>query len=179
MQGTRKAARILFAGLLAIGVLAFEAPPAEAAGFLKFDGIDGEATDKNHDKWIDVISIDWGAAKPSTSATGERLMRPEYGAGGPPGSGPGTLTITKRVDRASPALSRRKQKKRRMEKVIVDAKGGGARATYIKYELTNVMITSYTTSGSGANMTETITLNYQKIRAIPARARLQLKPKRK
>ena len=66
---------------------------------------------------------------------------------------------------------RRNASGKHMKKVIVESNYGGARATYLKYELQNVRITSYTTSGSGANMTETITLSYQKIRAIPARLR--------
>ena len=163
MQGIGKAARILFAGLLAIGVLAIEAPPAEAAGYLKFEGVKGESTDKDHQDWIDLVSIDWGTAKASTTASGERLMQPGLGAG--------TVTITRRVDKASPILMRRNASGRHMKKVIVDANYGGARATYLKYELQNVRITSYTTSGSGDRMMETITLSYQKIRAIPARLR--------
>ena len=166
MQGIRNAARVLMAGLLAIGILALQAAAAEAAAFVKFDGIDGEATDANHDKWIDVISVNWG----STSAKGERLMQPQMG--------PGTVTITKRLDKASPALLKRKQNKRRTNKVIIDAKNyGGARATYLKYELVNVVITSRTKSGWGARAIETITLSYQKIRAIPAPAKLKLKRK--
>ena len=38
---------------------------AQAADyFLKIEGIDGESKSKGHDKWIDVISIDWGMSKP-------------------------------------------------------------------------------------------------------------------
>ena len=178
MQGIRKTARVLFAGLLGLGILAALAPAAEAAAFVKFDGIDGEASDANHDKWIDVISVNWGAAKPSTSARGKRLTRPKIGSGGPPGSGPGTLTITKRVDKASPVLLQRKKNKRRINKVIIDAKNyGGARATYLKYELVNVVITGRTKSGWGARAIETITLSYEKIRAIPAPAKIKLKSK--
>ena len=81
----------------------------------------------------------------------------------------GTVTITKRVDKASPVLMQRNAGGKHMKKVIVDSNYGGSRATYLKYELTNVRITSYATSGSGAAMTETITLTYQKIRLIPSR----------
>ncbi len=171
MNRMRKTTRALFAGLVAIGMLALEAPGTQAAGFLKFDGVDGEATDKNHDKWIDVISVNWGATRSTTTRSGQRLKQPRMAAG--------TVTITKRVDKASPALMRRNSSGKHMKKVIVDSNYGGARATYLKYELQNVRITSYTTTGSGANMTETISLSYQKIRAIPAPTRLKPKPKRK
>jgi type VI secretion system secreted protein Hcp len=167
MQGIRKTARILFAGLLALGVLALQAPLAEAAAFVKFDGIDGEAKDANHDKWIDVLSVDWGTNKPSASVPGERLMQPKMGSG--------TVTITKRTDKASPALTRRKKNKRRMKKVILDAEG--PRGGYVKYELINVMITSFTSTGRGGRASETITLNYEKIRVLPAPKRMPLKRK--
>jgi len=48
---------------------------AHAAVFAKYDGIDGESKDENHDKWIDVLSIDWGAHKPGGGATGQSRRR--------------------------------------------------------------------------------------------------------
>ena len=45
------------------------------AAFAKYDGIDGEAIDANHDKWIDILSIDWGAHKPGGGATGQSRRR--------------------------------------------------------------------------------------------------------
>ena len=55
------------------------------AVFAKYDGVDGESVDAqtaelklgtdgsktkdaNHDKWIDVLSIDWGSHKPGGGA---------------------------------------------------------------------------------------------------------------
>lgn len=163
MQGIGKVARILFAGLLAIGLLALAAPAAEAAGYLKFEGVKGESQDKDHQDWIDVISVDWGATRSTTTRSGQRLKQPRMAAG--------TVTITKRVDKASPILMMRNASGKHMKKVIVDSNYGGSRATYLKYELQNVRITSLTTAGSGDQLTETITLSYQKIRAIPARLR--------
>ena len=43
---------------------------ADMAAFAKYDGVDGESKDANHDKWIDVLSIDWGSHKPGGGATG-------------------------------------------------------------------------------------------------------------
>ena len=121
MQGIRKAARLIFAGLLAIGILTWQAPAAEAAGYLKFEGVKGEATDKNHQDWIDVISVNWGATRSTTTRSGQRLKQPRLAAG--------TVTITKRVDKASPALMRRNASGKHMKKVIVESNYGGARAT--------------------------------------------------
>ncbi len=106
----------------------------------------------HQDKWIDVISVDWGATRSTTTRSGKRLRQPRMRAG--------TVTITKNSYSMSTV-------------VIVDSNYGGARGTYLKYALENVRVTSLTTSGSGANMTETMTLKYGKIRLIPARARIK------
>ena len=45
------------------------------AAFAKYDGIDGESKDSNPDKWIDVLSIDWGSNKPGGGATGATRRR--------------------------------------------------------------------------------------------------------
>ncbi len=163
MQGIGKAVRILFAGLLAIGVLALAAPGVEAAGYLKFEGVKGESQDKDHSDWIDVISVDWGATRSTVTRSGASLRQPRLEAG--------TVTITKRVDKASPSLMMRNASGKPTKTVVIESNYGGARATYLKYELQNVRITSLKTAGSGAQMTETITLSYKKIRLIPSRLR--------
>ena len=167
MNRMRKTMQAFFAGFLAIGILAWQAPGVEAAGYLKFEGVKGESQDKEHNDWIDVISVDWGATRSTVTRSGTRLRQPKLEAG--------TVTITKRVDKASPGLMMRNASGKPMKTVVIESNYGGARATYLKYELTNVMVTSLTTAGSGARMTETITLSYKKIRAIPIPARLRKK----
>ncbi|NOX81858.1 MAG: type VI secretion system tube protein Hcp [Alphaproteobacteria bacterium] len=56
----RKSIAIIIAFTLAAG-------SAQAAGYLKLGDIKGEATeasDPDHDKWINVISVSWGQSKP-------------------------------------------------------------------------------------------------------------------
>ncbi|MFV9673696.1 MAG: type VI secretion system tube protein Hcp, partial [Acidimicrobiia bacterium] len=36
--------------------------------FAKYDGVDGESDDANHSKWIDVLSVEWGAQLPDNAA---------------------------------------------------------------------------------------------------------------
>ncbi len=43
--------------------------------FAKYDGVDGEATDANHDKWIDVLSFDWGAERAGSNSAGQSRRR--------------------------------------------------------------------------------------------------------
>ncbi len=113
------------------------------AAFAKYDGIDGEAIDANHDKWIDVLSIDWGAHKPGGGATGQSRRR-----GGVVCE---DVTLTIEFEKAAPVLLDKCLKGEVIPKLEIELTStyGGARATYLKYELVNVMITSYQTNASG------------------------------
>lgn len=64
--------------LMAMGASSAGAQPAETAGSLRFDGIDGEGVrksngacaalaDEKHDKWIDLLSMGGGFAPQSQS----------------------------------------------------------------------------------------------------------------
>lgn len=45
------------------------------AYFAKCEGVDGESQNTNHEKWIVVISIDWGVHQPGSAATGPARRR--------------------------------------------------------------------------------------------------------
>jgi len=128
-----------------IGVLTllFMADTAHAAAFAKYDGIDGEATDAKHDKWIDILSVDWGAHKPGGGATGQSRRRG--------GVIVEDLRLTMEYDKASPKLQEAALTGKVIPKLEIEqtANYGGSRATYLKYELTNVRVTSFSISGGG------------------------------
>jgi hypothetical protein len=67
--------------------------PAFAAGYLKFDGVDGEATDRAHKGWLEVMSVTQASPREAASGlpTGKRQHKP--------------VTITKPVDKATPILA--------------------------------------------------------------------------
>lgn len=113
------------------------------AAFAKYDGIDGEATDSNHDKWIDILSIDWGAHKPGGGATGQSRRR---GA-----AVVEDVTLTLEYEKAAPKLQEKCLKGEVIPKLVLEltASYGGSRATYLNVELKNVMITSYQMNASG------------------------------
>ena len=113
------------------------------AVFAKFDGIDGESNDANHGKWIDVLSIDWAAHKPGGGATGQSRRR---GA-----AVVEDMTMTIEYEKAAPKLQEKLLTGEVIPKLEIEctATYGGARATYLKYELKNVMITSFSTNASG------------------------------
>ena len=83
------------------------------------------------------------------------------------GSGRGDLTITKQVDASSPKLQEACASGKVFPKVEISnpQSYGGSRATYLKYELKNVMVTSCSTGSAdgGTVPTEMISLNYEKI----------------
>ena len=113
------------------------------AVFAKYAGIDGESTDANHDKWIDVLAIDWGVHHPGRGATGASRRRGAVVVE--------DMSITIESEKAAPKLLEKCVRGEVIPRLEfeVTATYGGSRATYLKYELTNVMITSYQTSASG------------------------------
>lgn len=125
--------------------------------FLKLEGVKGESTDKVHAGEIDVLAWSWGM-----SNSGSAHM------GGGAGSGKVNvqdISITKYVDAASNALiGAACSGKHFAEAKLVVRKAGGTPLEYIVITLTEVMITSVTTGGSGGEdrLTENISLNFAK-----------------
>jgi type VI secretion system secreted protein Hcp len=129
--------------------------------FIKFDGVDGEANDKDHKAWSDLLSMSWGLHKAGGGETGQSRRR-----------GVATVqdvTCMKEGDKASPKLAESVLSGKVFPKVEIHntATYGEARATYLKYELKNVMVSSYATSSAGggdAKPTESLSLNFEEIK---------------
>ena len=111
--------------------------------FAKYDGVDGESTDSNHDKWIDVENLSWTCDKPGGGATGQARRRGNVVVG--------DLVLTIEYEKSTPKLLEKMNMGEVIPKLEIEqtANYGGARATYLKYELTNVMITSLDVNASG------------------------------
>ena len=128
--------------------------------FAKYDGVDGESKDTNHDKWIDVLSIDWGAHKPGGGATGQSRRR---GA-----AVVEDLTITFDYEKSSPKLLEATLEGKVIPKLEIEltANYGGARATYLKYELKNVQVVSYDVGGTAEEGPPTVTVanNFEEVK---------------
>lgn len=129
--------------------------------FIKFDGIDGEAQDKDHKNWSDILSLSWGLHRAGAGATGQTRRR-------------GVVTVedvvcTKEYDKSSPKLAEAVCGGKVFPKVEIHDTStyGEARATFLKYELKNVMVTSYQTSAAGAGdavPTESMSLNFEEVK---------------
>src|SRR5262245_48376117 len=127
--------------------------------FIKFDGVDGEAKDKDHKGWSDLQSFSQSIDKAGAGATGQTRRR-------------GVVTVgdiigTKEYDKSSPKLAEAVCTGKVFSKVEIHntaTYGDTARNTYLKYELKNVAVTNFTVSGAGggdAVPTESFSLNFE------------------
>jgi len=128
---------VLVLGVIAIGSLSIN--DAYGAAFVKYDGIDGESADASHDKWIDVLSVDFGVTRAATGGSAPVVQH---------------MIITMEYDKASPKILEKALNGQVIPKLEIEltATFGGARATYLKYELVNVLVTSYQTNASGDDL---------------------------
>jgi type VI secretion system secreted protein Hcp len=127
--------------------------------FLKLGSIEGESKDSVHGKEIDILAWSWGASNSGTAHVGG-------------GAGAGKVNVqdiscTKWVDKSSPdILLATCNGKHIPEATITVRKAGETPLEYIIIVLTDVMITAYSTGGSGGEdrLTENVTLNFAKFK---------------
>jgi type VI secretion system secreted protein Hcp len=145
----------LSAALLVTASLVF-APVASAAvdAFIWFEGIAGESRDAQHMGWTEVSSFQLQQIRSSAgvgSATG--------GAGGGKVSFH-DISITKHTDKSSPTLMKFCANGKHIPNATISMrKAGGTQQEYLVIKLQDVLVSSYRTSGAGAGMTETFTMN--------------------
>jgi type VI secretion system secreted protein Hcp len=131
---------------------------AQSDYFLKIDGVQGEATDDKHKNEIDVLSWSWGESNAAT-----------FGSGGGGGAGKvqmQDLHFTMKVSKASPVLMLSCASGKHIAKAELFArKAGGAQEEYMKFTLSDVMVSSYQTGGSGGDVVpvDQVALSYSKI----------------
>jgi type VI secretion system secreted protein Hcp len=135
--------------------------PASAAVdmFLDLDGIPGESTDKGHKDQVDVLAWSWGMSNSGTTHDG--------GGGGAGKVNIQDLSLTKWVDKASPVLMLRCADGKHIAKATLFVrKAGTTPIEYIKIELTDILVSSVSTGGSGGEdrLTENVSLNFAKVK---------------
>lgn len=125
--------------------------------FIKFDGVDGESTHKDHKGEIEVLSWDWGlTATPST-------------AGGGSGKGKATpkeLRVVHRYDRASPLLAKSAASGRHFATAVLSArKSGEGQKDFLKVTMKEVFITSVSVSAAAPDVdaVEEVSMSYRAI----------------
>lgn len=127
--------------------------------FLELDGVKGESKDSVHGGKMDILAWSWGVANSGTFHSG---------SGG--GSGKAAfqdISITKYVDAASATLMLYCANGKHFKKgKLIVRKAGETPLEYIIIELENILVSSYSTGGSGGEerLTENVSLNFQKIK---------------
>jgi type VI secretion system secreted protein Hcp len=125
--------------------------------FIKIGKIDGESQDKVYGpkKFIDVLAWSWGLSNSGSA---------HLGAGA--GSGKVNvqdLSFTKYVDSSTPALLMAGCNGEHFDEAnLIVRKAGTKPVEYIKIKLSEVLVTSVSTGGSGGEdrLTENVTLNF-------------------
>lgn len=131
--------------------------PDKVNAFLAIDGIEGESTDASHPKTIEIESWSFGETQSSTISGG--------------GGGAGKVSmqdlhfVTKTVDKSSPKLFLAGATGEHIKDATLYVRKAGSSADYLKITLTDVLVSSYQTGGSGGNEipTESVSLNFAKI----------------
>lgn len=125
--------------------------------FIKFDGIKGESADSKHKDQIDVLAWSWGMSQSGSAHVG--------GGGGAGKVNVQDISLTKRMDSSSPILAARcAQGEHIKEALLTVRKAGTDQQEYIKLTLSDCLVSSISTGGSGGQdtLTENISINFAK-----------------
>jgi type VI secretion system secreted protein Hcp len=128
--------------------------------FMKIDELKGESKDKVHAGMIDVLAWSWGMSNSGSAH-----------AGGGQGSGKSNvqdMSFTKYIDKSSPDLMLACCNGRHYAeaKLTVRKSGGDAPLEYVIITMSDLIVTSVSTGGSGGEdrLTENVTLNFAKVK---------------
>lgn len=126
--------------------------------FLKIPTIPGESKDDKHKDSIDILAWSWGMSQSGTTHMG--------GGGGAGKVSVQDLSFTKYIDKSSTELQLACCKGTHLDNALLTMrKAGDNPLEYLKIKMTDVIITSYSTGGSGGEemLTENVSLNFAKV----------------
>ena len=131
----------------------FSIGEANGAGFIKFDGIEGESMDKDYKGWSDLLSlVESSEVNKDSSSTRNQYETSQE------------VIVLKEIDKASPKLTESIVIGKAFPTVLINLCVEEKDNCSLAYELINVRITSYSVTGSENNIpVEEISLNYEKI----------------
>jgi type VI secretion system secreted protein Hcp len=128
--------------------------------FLKLDGIKGESQDATHKDEIEVISWNWAVSQTSTMHSGS--------GGGSSKATVSDLSITHWMDCASPNLMKYALTGKHVPSaVLVVRKAGGNPLEFLKFTMTDVIITNVRPSGDNGESgrpKEQVSLSFSKVK---------------
>jgi type VI secretion system secreted protein Hcp len=128
--------------------------------FLKLDGINGESKDEKHAKEIDLLAFSWGASQPTHAHIGGGVAAGKVNVQ--------DLSVTKWVDVSSPTLLLNICNGTTIKSGLVTVRkaGGKAPLEYLKISFKEILITSYSTGGSGGEdrLTENVSFAFDEVK---------------
>jgi type VI secretion system secreted protein Hcp len=127
--------------------------------FIKIGELNGESKDGTHKKKIDVLAWSWGMSNSGSAHVG--------GGAGAGKVNVQDLSLTKYIDLSSPDLMLACcNGKHFPEATLIVRKAGENPLEYLTITLTEVLVTSVSTGGSGGEdrLTENVTLNFAKVK---------------
>jgi type VI secretion system secreted protein Hcp len=125
--------------------------------FLKMDGIDGESADSKHKGEIELASFSWGVSQSG-----------EPGRGGGRGAGKAQFQdfhFVARTTKASPKLFLACASGQHVKNALLTCRrAGGDRLEFIKYKLSEVLVSSFVSGGSTPEEPfDQVSLNFAKL----------------
>ncbi len=128
--------------------------------FIKFDEVEGESTDINHDTWIEILSWSHGFSQPASPVRGSQGSTIEM-------ANHSDFNFTKTLDAATDDLVGACWKGFQFEKVMVEcfkADGGNEPIKYLDIVMEDVIVSNFSISGGGTeHPMENISLAYSKV----------------
>jgi type VI secretion system secreted protein Hcp len=116
--------------------------------FLKIDGIEGESQDAKHKNEIDIESFSWGETNSASAAHGG-------GGGGAGKVSAQDFHFVMRFNKASPQLFLATASGEHLKQAILTARTAGKeQAEFLKWTLTDCLVTSYQTGATTVAVTE-------------------------
>lgn len=152
--------RTLLCAVLLVAGIAAQSPARAAVVdlLLKFDGIDGESTRKDFEKFIEIDSFSFGVSNAQNSnSSGGGVSKPVFSP----------VNITKRLDSTSPTLFEDAASGKHIKNAILDlvSVGGDKPHKTMEYTFEDVRLTSVALSGaSGGVPSESVSFVYDKLK---------------
>lgn len=127
--------------------------------YMKYGTVNGDVTAEGFKQWIEVHSFQWGVGRAISTPVGAAKNRE---ASAPSVS---EITVTKELDGASvPLMQAALGASKAVEvKFFFTRTDHDKVETYLKYTLTNTLVSGYSVSSGGAALNESLSLNFTKI----------------
>jgi type VI secretion system secreted protein Hcp len=111
--------------------------------FLKLDGIDGESTDKTHEKWIEIESFSWGVSNSGSLVVG--------GGGGAGRAVPSDFAVVMPFSSASPQLFKKAVLGQHIDTATIELRraAGDQREAFLKYGFRTIAVKTISWTSSG------------------------------